>query len=391
MTILFLDWPCFNREGTVSAFEELGHRVCFFAHPDYRERSSSSFQKDFDAWLAKHPVDLCFSYNFFPVLAEACHRNALSYVSFLYDSPYVLLYSYTLMYPTNYVFLFDRAQYETLRTGGLTNVFYHVLPAAPRLFSPSKTSPTFQKRVTSDISFVGQLYNEEHNFLDRVTAKGDEYLNGYLQGIMEAQMKIYGDNFIEKTLTPAILARLQKAVPYAPDKTGVESLAYTYATYFIDRKITSTERMHFLSLLGARFPGQVKLFTWDKTAAIDGVLNMGIADYQTEMPSVFHNSKINLNISLRSIITGIPLRCLDIMANGGFLLSNYQEDLASSFIAGEDFIYYEDAEDMLEKTAYYLSHEKERLSIAKNGQRHVQSAFNFVDCFSEILKIVTKK
>ena len=38
---------------------------------------------------------------------------------------------------------------------------------------------------------------------------------------------------------------------------------------------------------------------------------------------MFANSKVNLNITLRNIKTGIPLRALDIMGAGGFLLTNY--------------------------------------------------------------------
>ena len=52
------------------------------------------------------------------------------------------------------------------------------------------------------------------------------------------------------------------------------------------------------------------------------------------MPLVFQNSKINLNITLRSIKNGIPLRAIDIMGAGGFLLTNYQNDFGLHFTDG---------------------------------------------------------
>lgn len=55
-------------------------------------------------------------------------------------------------------------------------------------------------------------------------------------------------------------------------------------------------------------------------------MNKGPIDYYNEMPYVFNNSRINLNITLRSIKSGIPLRAMDICGAGGFLLSNYQAD-----------------------------------------------------------------
>ena len=56
------------------------------------------------------------------------------------------------------------------------------------------------------------------------------------------------------------------------------------------------------------------------------------------MPLIFRESKINLNITLRSITSGMPLRALDIMGAGGFLLSNYQQELAENYIDGEELV-----------------------------------------------------
>ena len=115
---------------------------------------------------------------------------------------------------------------------------------------------------------------------------------------------------------------------------------------------------------------------------------MGVADYYSEMPYVFSHSKINLNITLKSIHSGIPLRCMDIMGNGGFLISNFQEDFLDYFVPDEDFVYYTDADDLLNKIDYYLSHEKERKEIAENGHQKVKKNHSFEKCFSDIIHIV---
>jgi spore maturation protein CgeB len=115
---------------------------------------------------------------------------------------------------------------------------------------------------------------------------------------------------------------------------------------------------------------------------------MGVANYENEMVNVFHNSKINLNITLRSIFTGIPLRCIDIMSSGGFLLSNYQEDLCNAFIPGEEFVYYESAKDMLDKIGYYLDHSNERMQIAENGLNRIRKDYSFMQTFQDIFDIV---
>ena len=95
------------------------------------------------------------------------------------------------------------------------------------------------------------------------------------------------------------------------------------------------------------------------------------------MPSVFYHSKINLNFSLRSITSGIPLRCMDILGANGFLLSNYQPELAEFFSPNEDFVFFESEYDLISKIEYYLSHEKERTEIAYNGWRKIQTNFSY--------------
>ena len=78
----------------------------------------------------------------------------------------------------------------------------------------------------------------------------------------------------------------------------------------------------------------VRLYTADKISGMDKVEVCGPVDYVKEMPYVFKNTKINLNMTLRSIWTGIPLRAIDVMGCGGFLLTNYQADFLISLNRG---------------------------------------------------------
>ena len=105
MNILFLDWGAFGKEPAIKAFEEIGHRVFRFSHKDYLERRSDSFVNDFNTFIKKNSIDFCFSFNFYPILAECCKEIDMKYISFVYDSPHVNIFSYTISYPTNYVFL----------------------------------------------------------------------------------------------------------------------------------------------------------------------------------------------------------------------------------------------------------------------------------------------
>lgn len=386
--VLYLDWPCFGKDDILEFFPEIGYEVVPFFHENYTERVDADFDATFDAAMSPD-IAFCFSFNYYPLVSEGCKRHNIPYISIIYDSPQVAVYSYTIINPTNYVFIFDSELYQRLAREGITTIYYMPLPNNPkRIRRTLEQIPSNLSRYQADVSFVGSLYYEDHNFYDRL-ADVNEYTKGYLEGIMDAQRKVSGYNFIEEVLRPDIIAEMQRVTDYKVDRYGVQSLEYVFANYFIDRKITQTERLDLLQAVAERFP--LKLFTLDKNAPISGATNMGTADYYTEMPHIFYHSKINLNITLRSITSGIPLRGMDILSCGGFLLTNYQNDFLMHFTPEEDFVYYEDKEDMLNKIEYYLSHEKERAEIAANGYRKASEIHTYKNCFKEIFRLIAEK
>ena len=95
-------------------------------------------------------------------------------------------------------------------------------------------------------------------------------------------------------------------------------------------------------------------------------------------------------VSRKSILTGIPLRAFEIMGSGGFLLSNYQREYEEYSCNGVDYVYYMDYEDLMEKVEYYLSHEKERKEIAKNGYENVKANHTYRNRVDAIMKIISE-
>lgn len=385
MKILFLEWKSFGNDDMIAAFREMGNTVktCPFSNKD--PRSDAEVEAALVQEICSFSPDFVFSFNYFPVVSLACKKADMRYVAWVYDSPYVLLYSYTIIYPGNYVFVFDKELFQEFHTAGIPTVHYLPLAAnTDRLAAMTDTS-AFQKSIwrnQAEIAFVGSLYTEKHCFYDRLQSI-TPYTRGYLEGIMAAQKQVYGYNFIQELLTPPIVSDLQRALPMQPDGTGVETAEYLYAQYVINRRITATERTELLSAVGREHP--VDLYTPDKTLSLPGCINHGPADYYDTAPYVFRTARINLNITLRSIRSGIPLRAFDIMGAGGFLLSNYQADFLEDFVPEEDFAYYESRQDLLSKLRYYLTHAEEAAGIAANGFRKVAAHHTYKHRAAEIL------
>ena len=105
------------------------------------------------------------------------------------------------------------------------------------------------------------------------------------------------------------------------------------------------------------------------------------------MPLIFASSKININITLRSILTGIPLRVVDILGARGFVLSNYQAELAEYFEYGKSIVWFDSPGDLVEKCAYYLEHDDERKKIATLGHEIAANEFAYEVLLPKIFNI----
>ena len=159
-----------------------------------------------------------------------------------------------------------------------------------------------------------------------------------------------------------------------------------YAQYFIARKMANMERTSILSRLSDNF--SVNVYTPNATPELPKIHNRGPVDYYNHMPYILNHSKINLNITLRSIKSGIPLRGIDIMGAGGFLMSNFQADFYDYFTPGEDCVLFESEDDLVKKCSYYLSHDNERRQIALNGFEKVNEYHTYEKRLGEIFELI---
>lgn len=392
MKLLFYRYGSICEPDIIDGFHELGHSIEEIT-VEITNKSlppQESIQIVSNA-LLEHPVDFVFSINFFPFLSEVCHIFKLPYLCWTVDSPVMELFATSITHPCNRIFLFDRAQYEEIAPLNPGNVFH--LPLAVNIKQKQRrihaSSAAMRKKFTSDVSFVGSLYTEKcpYDKLNHPSA----YLSGYLNGLMEAQLRIYGGFIIEELLTDGIVEEFKAHLPgffsypfdsYLTDKK-------TMAQLYIGNKISAMERLRVMELLSARF--SVDLYTASDTSSLPNIHNRGLAKTLEEMPVIFAQSKINLNISSKSIRSGIPLRIFDILGCGGFVLTNFQPELPEFFTPGQDLVYYENLEDLAEKTDYYLHHEEERREIAENGFATVKKYHTYPIRLEQMLHIAFGK
>ena len=283
----------------------------------------------------------------------------------------------TLGYETNHVFLFDRIQALSYQKRGFSQVYH--LPLAVNIDRLANIKTTAQEitHYSADISFVGNLYQSTYPAL---SASMSDYTKGFLDALVEMQLQIYGQYLFDNLITDQLIHTIN--TEYHNNGTNIqlnkEQLIYSLATF-----VTHKERLILLDSLSQRH--QVHLYTKEKHPLLTSTVFKGPISYLDAMPKVFKHSKINLNISVKNTQSGIPLRALDIMGCQGFLLSNYQPELAEYFVPDKDFVYYTDMNDALEKATFYLKNDTLRTQIAQSGYQRVKAHFNYSSQIKKLL------
>ena len=388
MNILYIDYQMYGKEDIIEAFMMLGHNVFSTDVPvkyeDDREKMIRLLSED----MADCGCEIAFTSNYHPEVSELAAKYGMKYISWTYDSPLIALYHPSILNECNYVFLFDSAEVSRLKAFGVDHAYYMPLGINPDRIGDIKISDSDRDVFSADVSLVASLYNEKHNLYDRMSEKLDEYTRGYLEGIMNSQKNLLGVNIIDDLFdnNPELVAKMYRAMPYKLEEGCLEGLPYVYANYFVCRKVANIQRMSFIREISKRF--DMKVYTPGDLSDIKTVKAMGTVDYKTDMNKVFMLSKINLNISLPSIHTGIPLRAMDIMGAGGFLLSNWQQDFEGLYENGKDYSAFTGFDEALYLIDYYLSHEDERTAIAKNGHDKTVEGFDIIGLVGHMMEIV---
>lgn len=379
MKILLYDWT--TNVGIVKLMEAMKQRG-WMVKKFRREIKDHFYDEDFEKELCKQmeEVDAVFSFNFYPAISRNCHRKNKKYISYCYDSPLFNLYSKEVQYDTNYIFVFDLEQLQEIKGMGIKSLYY--LPMAANMMVDEVEKPI---KYQCDVSFAGQLYDDN---LYRQFKKLPGYLEGFMEGIMSAQKMIYGANFLKEAIPPAYMEAIEKLISFELDEDRYIFMdkEKIILSLILEKEISCREREDIIKLMAECF--DFHLYTFSDTSNWPKVKNFGSVDYDQQLGKIYQTSRINLNITAKNIHHGVPMRVFDILSVGGFCISNYQRGIEELFEIGTDLVVYDDYNDLMYKTAYYLEHEEERIQIAENGRKKVMEYHTYEQRLKEIEKIV---
>ncbi|MDE5933543.1 MAG: glycosyltransferase [Lachnospiraceae bacterium] len=389
MRILFVMSEQQQNASIMCALDRMGHEVG--QYPAAAESigvvgEGELAKKQFMTFLENSRLDFVISNVFVFGIAQATFELGIKYAVYGMDSPMYETYLPVFpRYDNCYLFYFDKKEWQMAKQQGYTNVYYLPLAADVSWAGNLVITEEEIKKCSCDMSFVGGLYSD--NLYDQYIGRFPGEVQQIFTEMMEkSAFQWDGQDRLGAFMTPELAAFVQSRCPELYTRPYELSNEYYLKECLFARKLTHIERTLLMELLAERY--DLHLYTRNDEIVPEGIRRFPQISQMVGGFKVFYSSKINLNITMRSIESGIPARIFDIMSVGGFVLSNYQEEIPELFEEGKEIVTFRTPEELIEKADYYLKHEKERMEIGINGYKKVKKCYTYEHQLNKIISIL---
>ncbi len=330
--------------------------------------------EELDFTVKRLNPEFIFSTNYQNGMAEFCHERNLPLLCWEVDPHFDDLRIPAHVAGRVAYFGYNPQSLKRLKTAGLALAEY--LPLAT---NPERRFPVQEENQTMySVAFVGssmqqQVAEARERFLSLYarTAPAEEQqrwpAHTLLQAACEEQARHY-DRFV-------IPEFLQQHVPLF-FRTNQER-GEMNAAMLLGEIMAAEKRIVYLNSLK-----EYDIHVWGDagwtSGLIPGIQWHGYAGHQQELNRIYSNTAINIDINRLYQMNIIPMRVFDILACGGFLLTEYSEELAEHFLIGVELEAYKTLDELQEKVAYYLRHPERRREIAQQGYRAVRERHTII-------------
>lgn len=298
------------------------------------------------------------------VLMDILARLQLPLASWFVDNPHLIIHLYyQCVSPWTALFTWDNDNIPTLRRMGFEHVFYLPLGTDPDRFTPRRrhTAPAAWK---ADISFVG------NSMLSKVAGR---LKSGHFPRPLLLAFKDAAQRFLESE-ERSVADFLRDALPnvyqhYMALPDNEAKLAYETAITWQATRVYRNGCVRRLLPLHPLIVGDPAWKTEFRKEAhqpryLDAI------NYYTDLPRFYGCSAINFNCTSKQMKGAVNQRVFDAPAAGGFVLTDWREQMAQLFEPQEMACYHE-ADEAPDMVRHYLAHPQERRRILTAARQRV--------------------
>ncbi|MEJ5330588.1 MAG: glycosyltransferase [Desulfobaccales bacterium] len=352
------------------AFRHLGHEVGLISFDKRREPGEEVLRRIL-AQLTEFRPDLLFTINHLGVdregvLLQCLERLRVPLVSWFVDSPALILDLYAgAGRDLTFIFSWDPTYIPRVRALGFVQV--HPLPLAtdPEIFRPSGNGNA--GRYARGVSFVG-------NSLTRPVAEKlarlpqDQEFREIFQQLTRAYLRRPYRDLATVLEEEGLAGHVRVATLRDTERVDLEAAMIWAAT--------REYRLECVRRLGGFHPVIYGDSGWRELVGPAFRLEPEVR-YYDELPRVYAASQINFNATSLQMKAAVNQRVFDVPAAGGFLLTDFREQLAEVLEPGREVICYRRPEEIPELVRFYLRHPAERRRLAQAARKRVLSEHTY--------------
>ena len=158
MKLLIYEWSAFLERDIFEMCQDAGLGYESFSWKFTDKNRDDAFEKWFHQTIDSSRFTALISINYWPMLSEVCQSSGLKYIAWCYDNPLnVVRVEETLGNSVNYVFFFDRVQYQKYKNAGFDTVYHLPLGVNKERMKQMTVSAAESAKYTAEVALVGKL------------------------------------------------------------------------------------------------------------------------------------------------------------------------------------------------------------------------------------------
>ena len=115
-----------------------------------------------------------------------------------------------------------------------------------------------------------------------------------------------------------------------------------------------------------------------------------IVNYYNDLPSIYGATTINFNATSLQMKAAVNQRVFDVPAAGGFLITDFKEQLAEVLEPGKESVCYHHPGEIPDLVRFYLAHPEARRRIVAQGRARVLGEHTYRHRLQEMLTVLRR-
>lgn len=365
--ILYLDNDYFLQKESVSALKQLGHEVSVINIAGEPSQMLELILKT--ALLVRPDCVMGVNHHGFDEggkIADLLSQLSIPVVFwYLDDFRFIALNGNVQANFLTAIFTFEKTHIPVIKAQGFEHVFH--LPSASAINPLKDYSDNSYSYLQNAVSFIGGTFNSSKN--TRFNMVYPELLKNLQQKI---DFKILHTKLVDEIL------EVQGGLFFTKEEV------HHYASYVM----CEATRVYRANILEKVISQNFHVFgdqSW-KEYNINGTVH-GAVDNETMAPFIFHHSLINLNISSQQLGSTVNLRVFEVPASGGFLLTDWKDELSELFEIDNELAIYRSIDEMNEMISFYQSNPAMREKIIDKARQRVLNEHLVIHRMQEMIKV----